>query len=230
MNKKRGARELNPGPIGRKRTMAHSTLRPFTAQELKLRQIPKLEGANRQPVYNPTKNPPPPHTPHTPTIEHGRKFDQETYNQISGLDARFLELINFDAKMCQKFRVKGGRYTDKPEAYYAKILGVCRNTISDVVMKLEKLGILDVTRRRKIHGQWQTNIYRIKSWIWWRLGKMLRNLRKRPNRGTQTSHIANPMRENEDHKDIKGGSAELFTQQILARWKEKGIYLGQAVV
>lgn len=200
----------------------HATAKPFSAQELKARQTPRSIERNSQPKYSPEPRHQEPGIAKT-YVDHGRRFDSETYNQITGLDARFLEAINYDAKCSQKYRVHGGRYADKPEAYYAKILGVCRNTISDAVMKLEKLGILDVTRRRKIKGTWQTNLYRIKSWIWWRLGKMLRALRKRPSRGTQTSHIANPMREDKDPEEEKGGALSALTQEILARWTERGI-------
>ncbi len=100
---------------------------------------------------------------------------------------------------------------------------MCRETISDAVRKLEKLGILDVTRRRKIHGVWQTNLYKIKSWIWWRLGKALRSLRTTPHRVTQVSHISNPMRENKDQEGNKDGPIGLFSQKILDRWRERGL-------
>jgi hypothetical protein len=174
----------------------------------------------------PTKpQPTTPSTPATPPAEspHPRRFDQSTYNQLTSLDGRLLEAINFDSKMQARKSPTGARYSVKPEAYFAKILGVRRETISDHVVKLERLGILDVTRRKPIRRQWQTNLYKIRSWVWWRLGKLLRGLRKINQRVTDTAHLSNPMKGEEDQERIKGGPIGQFTQQILARWEARGM-------
>lgn len=186
---------------------------------------PKLTTPEEEPGLFPLSTPP--KTPFkadkpNPANDHPRRFDQKTYNQISGLDARLLEAIQYDCKMQRQYRKTGAKYSVKSEAYFAKILNVCRETISDSVCKLEDLGILDITRRRKIHGNFQTNLYRIKGWIWWRLGKMLRGLRKRQSRVTQTSHKPNCRTEKETEEPIKGAPLKTLTREILARWTARG--------
>jgi len=154
---------------------------------------------------------------------HPRRFDQETYNQLTALDGRLLEAIHYDCRIMRAHSPQRASYSVKPQAYFAKILGVTRETVSDHYRKLEKLGILAITHRRKIHGLWQTNLTRIVSWIWWRLGKVLRKLRGTPHRVTQLSHIATPKRVNDNREPLKGGPVDLFTQQILARWEQRGL-------
>ena len=134
----------------------------------------------------------------TPTTEgmgsHPRRFDRATYNELTGLDARFLELLDFDCRQQAKRSPTHARYSIKPEAWFAKCLGVCRETISHVVTKLGNLGILDITHRNPVNGRWQTNLYRIRSWVWWKLGKLLRSLRKASHRVKDHSHLSNPER------------------------------------
>jgi hypothetical protein len=132
--------------------------------------------------------------PSTPAANHPRRFDRQTYNQLTGLDARFLELLNYDCLQQAKKSPVGARYSIKPEAWYAKALNTCRETISHVVTKLSRIGILEVTHRNAVHGQYQTNLYKIRSWVWWRLGKLLRSLRKVSHRVKETSHLTNPIR------------------------------------
>ena len=164
-----------------------------------------------------------PSSPAPAAEPHGRRFDTDTYNQISGLDARLLEAINYDCKREAKHRASGARYSTKSEAYFAKILGVCRETISHRICHLERLGILSVTRRRKVRGVWQTNLYKITSWVWWRLGKLLKGLRQSPSRVKQLPHKANPMRENKYQEEEIKGPLRDFTKEILARWEARGL-------
>lgn len=202
--------------------MGYPTAKPFSQQELKSRQCPRpLDLAPPASPFRPYSPPPVPE-PDLKSHSHSRKFDQGTYNKITGLDARLLEQINFDCKARAKLSKTGARYSTKSEEYYAKILGVCRETISHHVQKLAKLGILDITRRRKVRGNWQTNLYRIVSWSWWRVGALLRSLKKQPNHVTQPPHKADPRREIKTPKEEKGGAGAQFTQEILARWASKG--------
>lgn len=207
--------------------MSNPTLSPFTAQELKDRQ-PRRALDPDQNQTPPKIGPERPAAPTKPSVDHHpRKFDRETYNQITGLDARLLEAIAYDSRCQSKHSPTGARYSVKPQAYFARLLGVCRETISDAVRKLARIGILDITRRRKKHGVWQSNMYRIRSWMWWRLGKALRALRTNSHRVTQTSHITNPMREITNQEDLKGGALSALTQKILAEWTARGMILGE---
>ena len=123
---------------------------------------------------------------------HPRRFDRQTYNKLDGLSVRFLELMHYDMMQQAKKSPIGAHYSIKPEAWFAKCLGVCRETISHVVTKLDGLGILDVTHRDKVRGIYQTNMYKIRSWVWWKLAKLLRSLRKTSHRVKEASHLSNP--------------------------------------
>jgi hypothetical protein len=130
----------------------------------------------------------------TPAANHPRRFDRSTYNQLTGLDARFLELMDYDCRQQASKSPTGARYSVKPEAWFAQCLGVCRETISHVVTKLAHIGLLEITHRKPVRGIFQTNLYKIRSWVWWRLGKVLRSLRKVSHRVKEGSHLSNPMR------------------------------------
>jgi hypothetical protein len=52
-------------------------------------------------------------------------------------------------------------YTCTGQKFLAARIGVTREWISKCVNKLQRLGILRITRRRKVNEQWQTNIYRV---------------------------------------------------------------------
>jgi hypothetical protein len=136
---------------------------------------------------------------------HPRRFDRATYNRISGLDARLLELIDYDCRQQAKKSPTGARYSIKPEAWFAKCLSVSRVTISHRICHLEDLGILDVTRRASVRGQWQTNLYKFVSFIWWRLRQTLKGLRRLSHRVKQPLHISVPMKGEETRKEEKGG-------------------------
>jgi hypothetical protein len=139
-----------------------------------------------------------------PKAPHPRRFDRQTYNQISGLDARLLELIDFDSRQQAKKSPTGARYSLKPQAWLAKVLGVCRETVQNRIYHLEKLGILDVTRRDPKRGKWQTNMYKIVSFVWWRLRQALRDLRRPHKRAEKSPHLSTPMRGKETERREKG--------------------------
>lgn len=157
---------------------------------------------------------------------HPRRFDRATYNQISGLDARLLELIDYDCRIRAKISRTGARYSIKPEAYFARILSVTRETISHRVCHLEDLGILDVTRRSPVRGIWQTNMYKIVSFVWWRLRKVLRGLRKRPYRVNQPSHLSIPKREKKPEK-TEGGEPTAIKSTLMSLFQQ--IKAGQSL-
>jgi hypothetical protein len=140
---------------------------------------------------------------------HPRRFDRATYNHLTGLDARFLELLDFDCRRQATKSPTGARYSIKPEAWFAKCLSVCRETISHVVSKLSKLGILEVTHRSQIRGQYQTNLYKIRSWVWWRLGKLLRALRKAQHRVKEPSHLSHPERVKRPEQKAEGAPSAI---------------------
>lgn len=161
-----------------------------------------------------------------PQNRHERRFDQATYNTITGLDARLLEQIRFNSKFVQARSPTRSEYSYQPQSYWAKKLGCCRATINRRIGKLRKSGILEITRRRKSRGRWQTNLTKIRSWVWWRLGKLLQGLRKSPQPCNKPVTHIRPYEGKREPENEKGGPVGQFAQEILARWKERGIYLG----
>lgn len=123
------------------------------------------------------------------------RYDQKTERQLDGLDIRLLELLRFLCGCQAKKSPIGARYCCPSELYLAGKLDVCRKTISLHVVKLRKLGVLSVTHRRQIRGVWQTNLYKIISSCWWRLGQVLQQFRKQSHRAQSLEHKAYPMRE-----------------------------------
>ncbi len=55
----------------------------------------------------------------------------------------------------------GPMYTCVSQAWLAKKVGVTREWISKCVNKLQRFGLLRITRRRKVGERWQTNLYRV---------------------------------------------------------------------
>jgi biotin operon repressor len=135
---------------------------------------------------------------------HPRRFDHKTFQQLDGYDLKLLEEIHFLSQLQAKKSPTGAKYCNPSQVYLSKKLGISRESISHHVTKLHKLGVLDVTHRRKLHGRWQTNLYKIVSWVWWRIRQAMKALRTLPHRVKLGSHIATPMRENNKPEEPKG--------------------------
>lgn len=157
-----------------------------------------------------------------PNNRHERRFDHATYNTITGVDARLLEQIRYDSSLTAKRSPTRAQYSFKPQAYYAKCLGVCRATVNRRIAKLRKSGILEITRRRKLKGHWQTNLTKIRSWVWWKLGKLLQGLRKLPDPCNKPVTHSRSYEEKRNPEGEKGGSAISKLSDILASLKAKG--------
>ena len=128
---------------------------------------------------------------------------EETLKQLDGYDLRLLEEIHFLCRCKAKSSKTGARYANPSEEYLSRKVGLSRSNVSRHMSKLSKLGILLVTHRRKVRERFQTNLYRILSWVWWRAGKIAAILRQGPNRQKppqptpQTPQLAgNPQRSN----------------------------------
>lgn len=171
-------------------------------------------------------------------------FDKATYNQLTGLDARLLELIDYECRKTRKHSPSGASYCLKPQEWLATCLGVCRETISRHVSKLAALGILQVTHRRPVRGEYQTNLYKIRSYLWWGLGKVLRGLRsRRKNPDELKAKTENAVKSNPHSKQSVSQQSHIATVErkvtsdragiptkigqtlasILAGWEKRGI-------
>lgn len=151
------------------------------------------------------------HSPLNPESDNSNRFrfPQQIWQQLDGIDLKLCEEIAFLSRCQAKKSPTGARYCCPSEAYLSKKIGVRRETISDHVRKLEKLGVLHVLRRRKKGGQWQTNLYKLIKWVHWLVSKALAPLRGRPPRVTEKSHISIPKRENESMEEAKGGASHI---------------------
>jgi hypothetical protein len=147
-------------------------------------------------------------------------FPSDIYRQLLGVDFRLLDELTFLAK--QQKKKSGAAYCMPGRKYLAEKLGCSIRTISRSIARLRRLGILDAIQRRPVRGIWQTNLYKIRNWIGWRLGQLSEMLRKPLHRGTPMAHKAFRERKIETSdppltpKNAKG-------EEILTRWKARGI-------
>jgi hypothetical protein len=142
--------------------------------------------------------------------DHPRRFDQKTFNQLDGYDLKLLDLIYFLSKCQAKKSPTGAKYCTPSEIYLGNKLRISRESVSHHVVKLNALGVLDVTHRPKRYGKWQTNMYKIVSWVWWRIRQATQQLRSLPHRVKPGSHITTPMRESIKPKAPEGGPSGGF--------------------
>lgn len=116
-----------------------------------------------------------------------KQFPSDIARQLTGTDFRLLDELTFLAR--QQRKRTGASYAIPGRKYLAVRLGVCIRTVSRSVSRLKRLGILDAIQRRPVRGIWQTNLYKIRSWLGWRLGQISGALRTTPHRETQKARI-----------------------------------------
>lgn len=132
-------------------------------------------------------------------------FPAETWKQLDGVDLRLLEEIAYLSDLQRKKSPTGARYCCPSELYLSQKIGVRREAISRHVNKLAELGVLSVTHRRKKGGNWQTNLYKVVKWVYWKVRQAVSGLRGKLHRVRPTAHIAIPMRENKSAERQSGG-------------------------
>lgn len=122
-------------------------------------------------------------------------FPQEILNELTRTEILLSELLFSLMKGTSRRVPSKAFYSCAGQRWLAKRLNVSREWISISVNKLERLGIIDITHRRKKYGIWQTNLYRVGAAMkkGWKTLKRLFFLRK--GRVKYTPHIV--------HKDIK---------------------------
>ena len=154
------------------------------------------------------------------TVAEQRTFPQDISNQLLGVDYRILDELAFLSKQQQK--KSGAAYAMPGRAYLSQKLGCSVRTISRSISRLKRLGILDSTQRRPVRGRWKTNLYKIRSWIGWRLGQLSGTLRKLSHRGPRMAHIAFLERKIETSDPLPPPKNSVG-EEILTRWKAKGL-------
>lgn len=147
------------------------------------------------------------------------KYPEDISRQLDGYDLRLLEEIDFLSRCQAKKSIIGAKYCTPSEKYLSKKSNLSRENVSRHITKLKKLGILSVTHRRPKNGRWTTNLYKIVSYVFWRVGGFLKRLRSRPHRVTPATHIAIPVRENKAFELPSSISNEV--KGILERWRSR---------
>lgn len=104
------------------------------------------------------------------------QFPQDIYQQLDGTDFRLLDELAFLCKQ-QRQRTRAA-YCCPGREYLARKVGCDVGTISRHTSKLEKLGLIEKIQRRPIRGQWRSCLYRLRSWVSWRLGQVAGALRQ----------------------------------------------------
>ena len=110
--------------------------------------------------------------PEAPTERPVWEEIREMELQLDGLD---LKLLNYLAWLCNKtakMSPSGAHYCYVAEETMAKRFGVRRETVSLHICKLGGLGLIVILHRRKKHGHWQCNLYRLRDPRAWRLARI----------------------------------------------------------
>lgn len=90
-----------------------------------------------------------------------RRFDRDTWNQLSSIDVRLLDALGFLSRCTAKRSPTGALYAIPGRRWLAKHLGCSVETITRHTTKLRDLGLLKKLQRRPVTGQWQTCLYRL---------------------------------------------------------------------
>jgi hypothetical protein len=163
------------------------------------------------------------------------QFPQDIYQQLDGIDFRLLDEL---AYLCNQQRQRtGAAYCCPGRDYLAGKVGCDRGTISRHTTKLERLGVLEKIQRRPLRGQWRSCLYRLRSWVGWRLGQVAGMLRKigkarapgpTAHRVRPSARIAHKYENNASKPPSKPLNTPLSPEQIaardpiLARWLQRG--------
>ncbi len=89
----------------------------------------------------------------------GLSIPRDVWLQLDGIDFRLLDELNFLSGLQKK--KTGAFYCQPSREYLAAKVGVCVATISRHTTKLKGMNLLDKVVRRKVHGVWQTNLYKV---------------------------------------------------------------------
>lgn len=91
--------------------------------------------------------------------------------QMTATDQRVMDLLSDMIIRSGKKNPSKKEYACPGERWIGLRLDRCRQTISEAVQKLKRLGIIRVAQRRPVNGEWSTNLYRLGYWILRQLGR-----------------------------------------------------------
>lgn len=140
---------------------------------------------------------------------------------------RILERTMFLAFLHGTNSENGAIYSRPGQTDIAEYAGVHRVTVSRNASRLKSRGILKITQRRPVNGQYQTNLYRLGSWLWIIAGNVIRRFIRTFNRVTLPLHKRSEIRRNTIlKKEIRSKTAfnELKLRDIEANLFIKEFY------
>jgi predicted transcriptional regulator len=155
------------------------------------------------------------------TVPHQR-YPKELERRLNGSDLKILNFIGYLCKQTAKRSPSGAQYCFPSEATIAERVGICREEVSRHVNKLSMLGILKIVHRRKEHGVWRSNLYKIISWEGWRLSRVAAVIHKSLDHVRKTSHKVLSSRVNPKTQEVKHGNIGSTASEILKRWSARG--------
>ena len=130
----------------------------------------------------------------------------EIRTKMNSTDLYILDkLMSMYRSQAKKSRSRAG-YAYPGERWLGEITGRCRETISRSVTKMENMGLISITHRRRRNGYWQTNLYQIGAKLLEIIGYSAYIVRGLINRVTSKPHIVNnshiTLRSNSPKKDF----------------------------
>jgi hypothetical protein len=111
-------------------------------------------------------------------------------------------------------------YATPGQAWLSEHTGYHRVTVSRRVTYLEEKGFLAITYRRKVKGQWQTNLYRFGRILWGMIKHVTQRYRLFFHRVTPMLHIVS-LREQDNTKKGATRLIETDFDALLTRIKNK---------
>jgi DNA-binding transcriptional ArsR family regulator len=155
------------------------------------------------------------------TVPHQR-YPKELEQKLDGVDLKLLNYIAYLCKLTARKSPSGAQYCYPCEDTLAARVGVRREAISRHVSKLASLGILKVVHRRKEHGTWRSNLYKIVSWEGWRLSRVAACIHRGINHVRRIAHKVPLERVNLKTQEVTHGNIGPTASEILKRWSARG--------
>lgn len=108
-------------------------------------------------------------------------------------------------------------YCTPGERWMGERLSMGREAMSDAVCSLEAHGLLYVTRRRPLHGEFQTNLYKLSGWL---AATLIGSLRRA--RGSRAAVVALQARSALGETRMSHAEDRTALARLVERWLKRG--------
>lgn len=119
-----------------------------------------------------------------------RRFPRAIWNQLTGLDARLLDVLAYLSRLQAKRSPTGARYCVPGRTWLAAHLDCSTTSISRHTSKLRDLGLLSKRQRRPVAGTWQTCLYSLNHPTTWQFAALRSKIEQISNRLSKKSALA----------------------------------------